>query len=270
MERLKNVCRDHCKDLPSATFQFKERINWRWLSQEGSVETTVLFCRNLDHHKLLQVASFLTSCAISFHFCSVNTIVIDTAGIDSSILVRLMHYAEVPIPTTLKQGAYGLCLKGNGLFPGNRNLLSFDLRIGRIGSLPSIPLQIRCSSVEGMYATPLNKSSIGRWIKSELSGFNIMEVVCVDDDQVTDSFLQFRVPIEDEMNYKFASIEANPSQLIMPFLMQLPLACVLAPLMNSQCMNIGRKQQGLLPLTKDVMQTALRSLKIVLGRYREL
>ena len=194
LERLKNVCRDHCKDLPSATFQFKERTNWRWLSQEGSLETTVLFCRN-------QVASFLTSCAISFHFCSVNTIVIDIAGLDSSILVGLMHYAEVPIPTTLKQGAYGLCLKASGLSPSNRNLLSFELRIGRIGSLPSIPLQIRCSSIEGMYNTPLNKSSIGRWIKSELSGFNIMEVVCVDDDQVTDSFLQFRVPVEDEMNY---------------------------------------------------------------------
>ena len=26
-------------------------------------------------------------------------------------------------------------------------------------------------------------------------------MVCVDDDQVTDSFLQFRVPIEDEINY---------------------------------------------------------------------
>ena len=112
-----------------------------------------------------------------------------------------MHYAEVPIPTTLKQGAYGLCVKGNGLFSGDRNLLSFDLRIGRIGSLPSIPVQIRCSSVEGMYSTPLNKSSIGRWIKSELSGFNIIEVVCVDDDQVTDSFLQFGVPIEEETNY---------------------------------------------------------------------
>ena len=29
--RLKNVCRRHCDDLPSAVIQFKERINWRWL-----------------------------------------------------------------------------------------------------------------------------------------------------------------------------------------------------------------------------------------------
>ncbi len=70
LERLKNVCRSHCKDLPSATFQFKERINWRWLSQEGSVETTVLFCRNLDHHKLLQLP--LSSLRVPFLFISVR------------------------------------------------------------------------------------------------------------------------------------------------------------------------------------------------------
>ena len=187
------MCRSLCKDLPSATFQFRERTNWRWLSQDGSIEATILFCRNLDHHKLLQLASFLTSCAVSFRFSSVNTIVINTAGLDSSILVRLMHYAEVPIPTTLKQGAFSLSIKGNGLSTGDRNFLSFDLKIGRIGALPSVPVQIRC--------LPLHQSTIGRWIKKELSGFNISEVVCVDEDQVTDSFLQFRVPIEDESNY---------------------------------------------------------------------
>ena len=201
LERLKNVCRSLCKDLPSATFQYRERTNWRWLSQDGSIEATILFCRNLDHHKLLQLASFLTSCAVSFRFNSANTIVINTAGLDSSILVRLMHYAEVPIPTTMKQGAFSLSIKGNGLSTGDRNFLSFDLKIGRIGALPSVPVQIRCTSVEGLITLPLHQSTIGRWIKKELSGFNISEVVCVDEDQVTDTFLQFRVPIEDESSY---------------------------------------------------------------------
>ncbi len=112
-----------------------------------------------------------------------------------------MHYAEVPIPTTLKQGAFSLCIKGNGLSSGDRNFLSFDLKICRNGSLPSVPVQIRCSSVEGLSTPPYHQSTIGRWIKRELSGFNITEVVCIDEDQVTDSFLQFRVPIEDEANY---------------------------------------------------------------------
>ena len=165
VERLKNVCRSLCKDLPSATFQFREGINWRWLSQDGSIEGIILFCRNLDHHKLLQLASFLTSCAVSFRFCSVNTIVINTAGLDSSILVRLMHYAEVPIPTTLKRGAFSLCIKGNGLSAGDRNFLTFDLKIGRIGSLPSVPVQIRCTSVEELCSAPYHQSTIGRWIK---------------------------------------------------------------------------------------------------------
>ena len=200
IERLKNICRSLCKDFPSATFQFRERINWRWLSQDGCIEATILFCRNLDHHKLLQLASFLTLCAVPFRFSSANTIVINTAGLDSSILVRLMHYAEVPIPTTLKQGAFSLCTRGNGLSAGDRSVLTFDLKIGRIGSLPSTPVQIRCTSIEELNAIPCHQSTIGRWIKRELSGFNITEVVCVDDDQV-DSFLQFRVPIEDEVNY---------------------------------------------------------------------
>ena len=34
-----------------------------------------------------------------------------------------------------------------------------------------------------------------------ISGFNITEVVCVDDEQVTDSFLQFRIPIGKEEEY---------------------------------------------------------------------
>ena len=232
---------------------------------------TVLFCRNLDHHKLLQVASFLTSCAISFHFCSVNTLVIDTAGIDSSISVRLMHYAEVPIPTTLKQGAFGLCIKGNGPYPGDRNLLSFDLRIGRIGSLPSIPVQIRCSSVEKMISIPLNKSSIGRWIKSELSGFNITEVVCVDDEQVTDSFPQFRVPVEDESSYpRICSYKGKSFSVdhALPYAILL-LACVLAPLMNSRFMNIGKKQQDLPLRRRNVMQTVSPRLKTALDRCNE-
>ena len=105
------------------------------------------------------------------------------------------------IPTTLKQGAFSLCIKGNGLAAGDRNFLTFDLKIGRVGSLPSVPVQLRCTSVEELYSAPYHQSTIGRWIKRELSGFNISEVVCVDEDQVTDSFLQFRVPIEDEANY---------------------------------------------------------------------
>ena len=73
--------------------------------------------------------------------------------------------------------------------------------MGRIGSLPSVPMQIRCASILGLVTLPLSQSKIGKWIKRDLSGFNFCEVVCIDDDQITDSFLQFRVPIDDECNY---------------------------------------------------------------------
>ena len=131
-----------------------------------------------------------------------NTLVIDTAGIDSSLLVQLMRYAELPIPTTVKQGAYSFSLWGNRLYSGDRNLLSMDLTIGRIGSLPSSPVQIRCSDIGNLISHhPLNKSDIRRWIRAELSGFNFAEVVCIDDEQVTDSFLQFRIPNNEEDDY---------------------------------------------------------------------
>ena len=115
LKRLTGACRKRCKDLPTAVIQIKGRINWRWLSHEGYLEKTVLFCRHLDPRKWLKFATFLTTCCISCHFCSINTLVIDTAGIASSLLVRLMHCAEVPIPTTVKQGAYGFSFRGNGL-----------------------------------------------------------------------------------------------------------------------------------------------------------
>ena len=118
--------------------QFEGRINWRWLCREGDCEKTILHCRYLDHDKVLKFATFLTSCCISFHFCSMNTLVIDTAGIDSSLLVRLMHYAEVPIPTSVKQGAYSFSLRGHGLYSGDRNLLSMDLSVGWIGLYPAL------------------------------------------------------------------------------------------------------------------------------------
>ena len=44
-------------------------------------------------------------------------------------------------------------------------------------------------------------STIGRWIRTKLSGFNLGEVVCIDDEQTTDSFLQFRIPISEEDDY---------------------------------------------------------------------
>ena len=67
--------------------------------------------------------------------------------------------------------------------------------------IPWMSLLRLCTSIEELYAAPYHQSSIGRWIKRELCGFNIAEVVCVDEELVTDSFLQFRVPIEDEANY---------------------------------------------------------------------
>ena len=52
-----------------------------------------------------------------------NTIVIDVEGIDASVLIRLMHYAELPIPTTEAQGAFSLNIRSAGVCSFNRTLL---------------------------------------------------------------------------------------------------------------------------------------------------
>ena len=69
------------------------------------MEKSLLFCRHLDHLKLGKFANFLTRCDINFYCAARSTIVIDVEGIDASVLIRLMHYAELPIPTTEAQGA---------------------------------------------------------------------------------------------------------------------------------------------------------------------
>ena len=76
-----------------------------------------------------------------------------------------------------------------------------NLTVGRIGSLPSSPVQIRCTDIGNLICYPLNDSEIGRWIRTELSGFNLVEVVCIDDEQTTDSFLQFRIPTSEEDDF---------------------------------------------------------------------
>ena len=70
------------------------------------MEKSLLFCRHLDHLKLGKFANFLTRCDINFYCAARSTIVIDVEGIDASVLIRLMHYAELPIPTTEAQGAF--------------------------------------------------------------------------------------------------------------------------------------------------------------------
>ena len=201
LARLYRTCQEVGREMPSAVIQFKERISWSVVRKDGSVERTILICRNLNHQKIGEFATFLTTCQIPFYLSSSHTIVINTAGLDSSIMVRLMHYAEVPIPTSMKQGAFSIHVKGCGSGSDDRNFLRLHVRIDRIGSLPYSPMQIPMSSLRALISEPLHESVAGKWLKSELSAVNLCEVVCLNEEQIADKYLQFHIPIGDEHLY---------------------------------------------------------------------
>ena len=152
-----------------------------------------MFCRHLDHLKLGKFANFLTRCDINFYCAARSTIVIDVEGIDASVLVRLMHYAELPIPTTEAQGAFSLNIRSVGLCSFNHTLLAFRVSFGRIGSLPSYPLQIKSKQLKGLLTTPIKESAIVIWIQNQIAGFNFQIVTCINDEHYAEEYLEFRV-----------------------------------------------------------------------------
>ena len=63
-----------------------------------------------------------------------------------------MNYAEVPIPTSTKQGAFSITLQGDSLMQKNGSQ-RIECRIGRIGAITTIPVQVRLEEVEWLLGT---------------------------------------------------------------------------------------------------------------------
>lgn len=110
-------------ESPTGAVQCKRRVNWRLLKGSDIIERTVLICRHLDHQQLSKFANHLTKCSINFYFSPKNILVVDVGGIDASVLVRLMHCAEVPIPTTEVQGAFSFSIRDIGGCISDRRFL---------------------------------------------------------------------------------------------------------------------------------------------------
>lgn len=73
-------------------------------------------------------------------------------------------------------------------------MIDFGLSFGRIGALPSYPLQIRSKELKGLVSFPLDQSTIATWLKSEMSGFNFQIVTCINEEHFVEEYLQFRIP----------------------------------------------------------------------------
>ena len=158
--------------------RYRPRFWTNWKNGKGDVkiEKSLLFCRHLDHLKLGKFANFLTKCDIDFYCAARSTIVIDIEGIDASVLIRLMHYAELPIPTTEAQGAFSLNIRSVGICASDPILLAFCVSFGRIGSLPSYPVQIKSKELRSLLTSPLKESAIVIWLQQKISGFNFQLV----------------------------------------------------------------------------------------------
>ena len=68
----------------------------------------MIFLRSLEPPQILELAQQLTLNRIDFFLPSPKVLVLDLAGVPTASLVRLLHYSEIPIPTSMAQGAFSL------------------------------------------------------------------------------------------------------------------------------------------------------------------
>ena len=193
LHALVQLARKITKEGNTGSVQTKYWTNWKNGKEDVKLERSLLFCRHLDHLQLGKFANFLTKCDINFYCAARSTIVIDIEGIDASVLIRLLYYAELPIPTTEAQGAFSLNIRSVGVCASDRTKFEFCVSFGRIGSLPSYPVQIKSKELNDLLTSPLKESAIVTWLQRKISGFNFQIVTCVNEEQHVEEYLQFRV-----------------------------------------------------------------------------
>jgi len=106
------------------------------------------------------------------------------------------------------------------------------LTYGKIGAIPSFPVQIHSRELGGLLSCPVEDSIIGRWIIKELSGFNLQEVVCVNEEQTGERYIQFRVPSSSYMLFSKSYVVDEKCFLVD---LALPIAAPLGPRMGPPC-----------------------------------
>ena len=142
--------REYCDDLPASVVQMKSGIDWKSAMR---TERSVLFLQSFDDAQILDLAVHLTQCRIDFYFSAPRVIVLDLNGISSATLVRLFQYAEIPIPTSMAQGAFSVSFinageEGYSNLNANRELIKIHVIWGRISALNSVPAQIKLSDLQ--------------------------------------------------------------------------------------------------------------------------
>ena len=152
VQGLVTKCRDFADEVPSSVIQVKPGVVW---GSVDSVEKSVIFLRSLESSQILELAQQLTFNRINFYFPSSNILVLDLAGVPTASLVRLLHYSEIPIPTSMIQGAFSVSYLNWGKSCGDRGMITdsltlqrFKVSCGRITALHSVPMQIKWEDIQ--------------------------------------------------------------------------------------------------------------------------
>ena len=70
----------------------------------------------------------------------------------------------------------------------------FERRIGRIGAITSIPVQIRLDEIESLLSDSVDQSEVAKEMFKQFRGYNFLEVKCMDEEGHNCEMLQCFVP----------------------------------------------------------------------------
>ena len=205
VQRLVTKCRDFAEEVPSSVIQVKPGTVW---SSVDSIEKSVIFLRSLETSQIIELAQQLTFNRINFYFSSPNILVLDLVGVSTAALVRLLHYSEIPVPTSMIQGAFSVSFINWGKSYGDHGmtvdpltLQQYKVSIGRITALHSVPMQIKWEDIQESCEPSIEQSKIPQWLKAECQGTCPSKVLAIDEERTVDWYLHFFVPQKIETTF---------------------------------------------------------------------
>ena len=205
VQKLVTKCRDFAEEVPSSVIQVKPGTVW---SSVDSMEKSVIFLRSLETSQIIELAQQLTGNRINFYFSSPNILVLDLVGVSTAALVRLLHYSEIPVPTSMIQGAFSVSFINWGKSYGDHGMTAdpltlqrYKVSIGRITALHSVPMQIKWEDIQGSCEPSIEQSRVPQWLKAECQGTRPTKVLAIDEERTVDWYLHFFVPQKIETTF---------------------------------------------------------------------
>ena len=171
--------------------------------QSKRIERSILFLQSFDDAQILDLAAHLTQCRVDFHFSTPRSVVLDLDGISSATLIRLFQYAEIPVPTSTTQGAFSVSFmnpgeEGYSNARADRELTKINITWGRLSALNSVPAQIKMSALQNIERFHSEGDEFETWIWDTLKGACPQKVLCFDEENNTDLYMQFHIATKYE------------------------------------------------------------------------